>query len=79
VPQSILAFLEADGFEGAIRNALLLGGDADTMAGSAAGIAEAFFGGVPDEIASRTLAALDAPLRGVVSEFRGRFAPCRTR
>ena len=75
MPQSIIAFLEADGFEDAIA----LGGDADTRACSAGGIAEAFFGGVPDEIASRTLAALDARLRGVVSEFRGRFAPCRAR
>src|SRR4029079_9460244 len=73
VPQSIIAFLESDGFEDAIRNAVSLGGDADTMACIAGGIAEAFFGGVPDEIASRTLAALDDRLRGVVDEFRERF------
>ena len=79
MPPSILAFREADGFEDAMRNAIARGGDADPMAGSAGGIAEAFFRGVPDEIASRTLAALDARFRGVVSEFRGRFAPCRTR
>jgi ADP-ribosylglycohydrolase len=79
VPPSIIAFLEADGFEDALRNAIALGGDADTRACIAGGIAEAFFGGVPDEIASRTLAALDARLRGVVSEFRGRFAHRRTR
>ena len=79
MPHSIIAFLEADGFEDAIRNAIALGGDADTRACSAGGIAEAFFGGVPDEIASRTLAALAARLRGVVSAFRGRFAHCRTR
>jgi ADP-ribosylglycohydrolase len=74
VPQSIVAFLEADGFEDAVRNAISLGGDADTMAAIAGGIAEAFFGGVPEDIASRTLAALDPKLRGVVSEFRDRFA-----
>jgi ADP-ribosylglycohydrolase len=79
VPPSILAFREADGFADAIRNAIARGGDADTMACIAGGIAEAFFGGVPDEIASRTLAALAARLRGVVSAFRGRFAHCRTR
>jgi ADP-ribosylglycohydrolase len=79
VPQSIIAFLEADGYEGAVRNAISLGGDADTMACIAGGIAEAFFGGVPDEIASRTLAALDERLRGVVSEFRERFADRRAR
>jgi ADP-ribosylglycohydrolase len=79
VPQSIIAFLEADSYEGAIRNAISLGGDADTMACIAGGIAEAFYGGVPEEIASRTLAALDERLRGVVGEFRERFADRRTR
>ena len=78
VPQSIIAFLEADGFEDAVRNAISLGGDADTMACIAGGIAEAFFGSVPDEIASRTLDALDERLRGVVNEFRERFADRRT-
>jgi ADP-ribosylglycohydrolase len=73
VPQSIIAFLEAEDFEDAIRNAISLGGDADTMACIAGGIAEAFFGGVPDEIASRALAALDERLRGVTAEFRERF------
>ena len=79
VPQSIIAFLEADGYEDAVRNAISLGGDADTMACIAGGIAEAFFGGVPDGVASSTLAALDERLRGVVSEFRERFADHRTR
>jgi ADP-ribosylglycohydrolase len=79
VPQSIIAFLEANGFEDAVRNAISLGGDADTMACIAGGIAEAFFGGMPDEIASRTLAALDERLRVVVSEFRERFADRLTR
>lgn len=79
VPQSIIAFLEADGFEDAVRNAISLGGDADTMACIAGGIAEAFFGGVPDEIASRTLAVLDERLRNVVCEFQERFADRLTR
>lgn len=73
VPESIIAFLEADGYEDAIRNAISLGGDADTMACIAGGIAEAFYGGVPDDIASPTLALLDDRLRGVVAVFRTRF------
>lgn len=48
VPQSIVAFLEADSFEETIRNAVSLGGDADTQAAIAGGIAEAFWG-VPEE------------------------------
>lgn len=79
VPQSIIAFLEANGFEDAVRNAISLGGDADTMACIAGGMAEAFYGGVPDEIASRVLAALDERLRGVVCEFREKYADRRTR
>jgi ADP-ribosylglycohydrolase len=79
VPQSVIAFLEADGYEDAVRNAISLGGDADTMACIAGGIAEAFFGGVPDEIAFHTMAVLDERLRGVVGEFRERFADRRTR
>ncbi len=75
MPQSIIAFLEAETFEEAIRNAISLGGDADTMACIAGGIAEAYFGGVPDEIATRTLAALDKNLREVVNAFRENFPP----
>jgi hypothetical protein len=55
-----------------------LGGDADTMACIAGGIAEAFYGGVPEDIRVRTLALLDQRLRGVVEEFVGRFVSART-
>ena len=73
VPQSIIAFLESNSFEDAIRNAISLGGDADTMACIAGGIAEAFYGGVPDDIAVRVRALLDSRLRGVLDEFVERF------
>jgi len=73
VPQSIIAFLESDSYEDAVRNAISLGGDADTMACIAGGIAEAFYGGIPEDIRSRTLSALDERLRGVVEEFVQRF------
>lgn len=73
VPQSIIAFLESEDFEGAVRNAVSLGGDADTMASIAGGVAEAFYGGVPAPIEVRVLDVLDAPLREIVLEFRERF------
>jgi ADP-ribosylglycohydrolase len=73
VPQSIIAFLESTSYEDAIRNAISLGGDADTMACIAGGIAEAFYGGVPEEIRIRTLGLLDERLRGIVEEFAERF------
>lgn len=73
VPQSILAFLESTSYEDAVRNAISLGGDADTMACIAGGIAEAFYGGVPEEIRRQTLSKLDDRLKGVVEQFIERF------
>jgi ADP-ribosylglycohydrolase len=69
VPQSIVAFLESEHYEDAIRNAISLGGDADTMACIAGGIAEAFYGCVPDEISSRVLGYLDPRLQEIATEF----------
>ena len=69
VPEAILAFLASTDFEDAIRNAISLGGDADTLACITGGIAEAFYGGVPKHISDRTLALLDAPLRHVFESF----------
>jgi ADP-ribosylglycohydrolase len=73
VPQSIIAFLESADFEDAVRNAISLGGDADTMACIAGGIAEAFYGGVPQAISTRVLSVLDVHLAGIVREFTARF------
>ena len=53
VPQAIIAFLDSTDFEDAIRKAVSLGGDSDTLACITGGIAEAFYGGVPEEIARR--------------------------
>ena len=77
VPQSILAFLEAQDYEDALRNAISLGGDADTMACIAGGIAEAFFGGVPEGIRNSTIARLDQHLAMIIAEFANRFMPLR--
>lgn len=73
VPPSIIAFLESDDYEGAVRNAISLGGDADTMACIAGGIAEAFHGGIPRAIAEEALGRLTPPLRTVFDEFYERF------
>ena len=61
VPESSISFLEADDYEQAVRNAVSLGGDADTMACIAGGMAEAYFGGVPESILQKTLGMLDDP------------------
>ncbi|MEM9118278.1 MAG: ADP-ribosylglycohydrolase family protein [Cyanobacteria bacterium P01_F01_bin.56] len=75
VPEAIIAFLDATDFEDAIRNAVSLGGDSDTLTCITGGIAEAFYGGVPDHIRQPVLERLDEPLRNVVEEFRDRYCP----
>jgi ADP-ribosylglycohydrolase len=73
VPEAIIAFLDSKDFEDAIRLAISLGGDADTLACIAGGIAEAHYGGIPRKIARRGLALLDDRLRGTVERFRARY------
>lgn len=55
VPQAIIAFLDSTDFEDAIRKAVSLGGDSDTLACITGGIAEAFYGGVPVEMVQRVM------------------------
>ncbi len=69
VPQAFTAFLESADFEDAIRNAISLGGDSDTLACITGSLAEAFYGGVPAGIGEQVMARLDAPLRDVTMRF----------
>ncbi len=73
VPEAIVAFLDSTDFEDAIRNAVSLGGDTDTLTCITGGIAEAFYGGVPDAIAHETIARLDQTLYDVVERFTTRY------
>lgn len=68
VPQAIEAFLESEDFEDAVRTAVSLGGDSDTLAAIAGGIAEAFYG-VPSGLRKAALEKLDEGLRKVLLEF----------
>lgn len=74
VPQALAAFFESTSFEDAIRNAISLGGDADTLACITGGIAEAYYGGVPQELAAPVMAVLDKRLVAVVDRFRERYS-----
>ncbi|NLE90478.1 MAG: ADP-ribosylglycohydrolase family protein [Dehalococcoidales bacterium] len=74
VPQSIIAFLESENYEDAVRKAISLGGDADTMACITGGIAEAYYGEVPKSIAVEVRRLLDIRLMDVVDEFYESFA-----
>jgi ADP-ribosylglycohydrolase len=69
----LIAFLESSDYEDAVRKAISLGGDADTLACIAGAVAEAYYGGVPGHIMQRALAALDESLRGVVLQFCDRY------
>jgi ADP-ribosylglycohydrolase len=69
VPPAITAFLESRDFEDAIRNAISLGGDSDTLACITGGIAQAFYGRVPDFVAQKVMKVLDEDLKRVTSEF----------
>lgn len=73
VPQAIRAFLEATSVEHAIRLAISMGGDADTMACIAGAIAEPFFGGVPESLWKPTEQRLDSQLLRTTAMFRERF------
>ncbi len=73
VPQAIRAFLEGNDFVDTIRKAVSLGGDSDTIAAIAGGIAEAYYKEIPAEIKDKALLLLDAGLRKVIREFYSRF------
>lgn len=68
VPQAIIAFLESADFEDAIRNAISLGGDSDTLAAITGSIAEAAYG-IPGWIRKRALSYLDEPLQDVLKRW----------
>ena len=73
VPEALICFLDAPDFEGAVRNAISLGGDADTMACIAGAIAEAHWGDVPEPIATEVRKRLPEELLGILERFYIRF------
>ena len=73
VPEAIIAFLESEDFEDAVRKAVSLGGDSDTIACMTGGIAQAFYGEVPGPILRKVREILDPRLLGVVDRFSHRF------
>ena len=74
VPQAIEAFLEAESVEDAVRNAVSIGGDSDTIAAMAGSMAEGRFG-VPEALRNRVLSLLEPPLREVLEAFEKRWPP----
>ena len=79
VPQAIIAFLDSDSFEDAIRKAVSLGGDSDTLACITGGIAEAFYGWIPATFADEIYERIPAEWRDLLTEFVSKsHYKCRT-
>ena len=74
VPQALVAFLESTSFEDAIRNAISIGGDSDTLAAITGGIAQAYYG-IPTEIRQQALGFLDETQTEILRAFETAF-PC---
>ena len=72
VPQAMIAFLDSTDFEDAIRKAVSLGGDSDTLACITGGIAEAFYREIPKEMADRVWAQLPQEFTDILSEMQAR-------
>jgi ADP-ribosylglycohydrolase len=74
VPEAIIAFLESTSYESAIRLAISLGGDSDTLACITGGIAQAFYGEVPVAIEKMVYQRLDKPLAEVTRRFMDKYS-----
>jgi len=73
VPEAIIAFLDSTDFEDAIRNAVSLGGDADTQAAISGAIAEAYYGGVPKELLKITWQKIPNDYRLLIARLHERY------
>ncbi|GHN00592.1 hypothetical protein WSM22_20810 [Cytophagales bacterium WSM2-2] len=75
VPEAITVFLNSSDYENTIRNAVSIGGDTDTIACMAGGIAEAFYGGVPVEIIKAAMSKIPGEFVSILNEFKMKFNP----
>jgi len=73
VPQAICAFLESESYEDAVRKAVSIGGDSDTIACIAGGIADAFYRGVPKAIEDAVFLRIDDRMESIIDEFFVRY------
>jgi ADP-ribosylglycohydrolase len=78
VPEAIVAFLDAAAVEHAIRNAIWLGGDADTQAAIAGSLAEAWHGGLPPSVRREAVTRLSDDLCEVTDRFAVRYMRATT-
>ncbi|MBR4560329.1 MAG: ADP-ribosylglycohydrolase family protein [Bacteroidales bacterium] len=69
VPEAIMAFMDGEDYESVIRLAVSLGGDSDTQACIARGIADAYYGCIPKEIIKKAVHHLPSHFRKVITDF----------
>ncbi|MBO6305749.1 MAG: ADP-ribosylglycohydrolase family protein [Selenomonadaceae bacterium] len=74
VPQALMAFFESTGFEDAVRNAISIGGDSDTLAAITGGVAEAYYG-IPASLRKHALTFLDEELLRILTDFENKYPP----
>jgi len=72
VPQAMQALFESESFEDAIRNAISLGGDSDTMAAITGAVAEAYYG-IPEALKQTALSYLDERLNCIAKKFERKY------
>lgn len=72
VPQAIICFLESKDFEDAIRNAISIGGDSDTIGAMTGALAEAYYG-IPDHIKITAKSYLPADMLTIVNKFNVKY------
>ncbi|MBI4347205.1 MAG: ADP-ribosylglycohydrolase family protein [Elusimicrobia bacterium] len=75
VPEAVIAFLESEGYEDAVRKAVSLGGDSDTIACMAGSIAQAYYGSVPAAIEAEVRERLPEEFADILDRFNERFPP----
>ena len=68
VPQALEAFFESTSFEDAIRNAISIGGDSDTLAAITGGIAEAYYG-IPEDVKNKAISYLDDNFKAIINDY----------
>lgn len=74
VPQAITCFLESENYEDAVRKAVSIGGDSDTIACITGAIAHAFYTNIPSEILRTVNVILEFPLRQVIASFMKKYS-----
>jgi len=69
VPQAIRSFLESNSYEDTVRNAISIGGDSDTIACMAGGVAEAYYQEIPEYITEKAKELLPVEMKEILALF----------